>query len=61
MRITLTLDISRRTTERDLPTAPEVYDTAPAMVERDPSLDVEEDFDVRRRPRIGFQPAGGAL
>lgn len=67
MRIRLTLDITRRhdTQPDEQPEPPAVYDTAPAYIERDPSLDTEGDPETRRRightireewrrPRIGF-------
>lgn len=54
IRIEFTLRVGREQPEFERPEMPDVYDTAPALVERDPSLDTEADPEVRRRPRVGF-------
>ncbi len=55
IRIEFTLRVGRERPELERPEMPDVYDTAPALVERDPSLDTETDPEMRHRPRVGFQ------
>ena len=52
LRIEFHLHIGRDHPQPEQPEPPAVYDTAPAYIERDPSLDTEADPEVRQR--IGF-------